>query len=102
MPLPHAARPFADIVNGCYSYFFSLLFGQALLCFPDVLKEFMYVWQVERSYQDRIKTATVNESMNTDSEVKKYKQLFPFIFLYSAYFTDEVLLVPESWTHLLA
>lgn len=50
----------------------------------------MYVWQVERSYQDIIKTVTVNESMNTDFEVKKYKQLFLlFICLSSAYFNGE-------------
>lgn len=70
--------------------FFFLLFGQNFPCLPEILKEFMYVRQADRSYQDIIKTVTVNESMNTDFEVKKYEQLFPFICLSSsAYFTDE-------------
>lgn len=49
----------------------------------------MYVQQVERSFQDVKKTVTMNESKNTDLEIGKYKSLFPFICLSSAYFTDE-------------
>lgn len=49
----------------------------------------MCAQQVERSFQDVKKTVAVNESKNTDFEVGKYKPLFPFICLSSAYFTAE-------------
>lgn len=57
MPLPHAAKSFADIFNSWYSYIFSLNFGQNFPCLPEILQEFIYVQQVERSYQNIIKNS---------------------------------------------